>query len=401
MKTQGVVIADDPVFVNWLQQGIGTAAEFSLVRASSVEDMHERLQNAGRIDVACFEFSGSNVAARAAMVEAFLEEHPGTPAVGIGADAAQEVVLAAMRSGVRDFFVLQRDDEHLPTLLSKVLRRSLGGGSRSNGSVEGRVFGVFSATAYEGTTFCAQHLALSLLADARGEGERVILVDVCAPPGVAGIFLNLRPAYSLQDAIQDVYRCDQTLVDTAFARHASGLYLLTLPEDRIGYPVIEVDDFLRLLDVLKSLFAYTVICIDAHAPFQALEGMISRAERSLLVADQSVLRSRHSQVLLRELRLQGAPLNRTRLVVDAFSKRNGLDPEHLAELLELEMVATLSGQPGVRLQAQNAGEPLSAIAAKDPYLQEIAGLAAQCLGKSGGDTARQGSGGLARWFGRS
>jgi len=400
MKTQGVVIADDPVFVNWLQNGVGSAAEFTLVRAATSEDLIERVSNMGRMDVACFEFSAANQDTRARLVEAFIERFPDVPVVGMGADGAQDIVLSAMRSGARDFFVLQRDDEYLPGLLSKVLRRSIGSGPRPQHGAQGRLISLFSAAAYEGTAFAAEHLALRFL-QRKLEGERGLLIDLSAPSGAASVFLNLHPSYTLLDAVQDVYRCDQTLVDTAFARHGSGLYVLTLPEERVGYPSFDGDELVKLIEVLRTLFGFIVVSMDGHAGTDTIAALLSMSEQSLLVTDQSILKSRHSKYLLRELRLQDGTLNHTRLVVDSYQRRFGLEGENLAQLLELPLAGTLSGQPLNRVQAMNSGEPLSVVAPKDPYLREIDGIADLLWG--GGDTApSDGKGGMfARWLGKA
>lgn len=402
MKTQGVVVADDPVFVNWLQKGVGSAAEFSLLRASSADELVDRLASIGRFDVVFFEFTAENQLARGKLIEGFLERYPDVPVVGIGADAAQDLVLSAMRSGARDFFVLQRDDTHLPDLLSKVLRRSVGGGTSRSGNLpqQGRVVTLFSATAYEGVAFCAEHLALELL-KSRSESERGLLLDLSAPPGASAVFLNLNPSYSLLDAVNDVYRCDQTLVDTAFSRHGSGLYVLSLPEETLGFPDIDGDELVRLIEVLRTLFGFVVIAADGHAGTDLLTGVIGISDHSLLVTDQSILRSRHNKHLLRELRLSDVALNHARLVVDCYQRRLGLDADNLSQLLELPLAATLSCQPGNRIQAMNSGEPLSTVAPRDPYIREIGALAEQLLGRGAGGAKDDSGGMLSRIFGRS
>ncbi|MHA7835084.1 MAG: hypothetical protein ACX94A_11450, partial [Algiphilus sp.] len=124
-------------------------------------------------------------------------------------------------------------------------------------------------------------------------------------------------------------------------------------------------------------------------------------ESSLLITDQSILKSRHSKYLLRELRMHDGALNHTRLVVDNYQRRFGLEGENLAQLLELPLAGTLSGQPLNRVQAMNSGEPLSVVAPKDPYLREIEELA-DLLWGGGGMSASEGKGGLfARWLGKS
>jgi pilus assembly protein CpaE len=373
MKTQGIVVADDPVYLSWLQNAVGAGAEFSLARPLDAEDLLERMTNVGRVDLVLFEFDAANAASRATLIERLLERYPECPVIGLGADGSPEIVLAAMRAGARDFFVLRRDDENLPALLSKVLRRSVPGG-RASSQKQGRIFTVFAATPYEGVPFLAEHLALSMLSRI-GKGERGIIVDMSAPAGSAAVFLNINPSYSVLDAIHDVYRCDQTLVDTAFARHGSGLYVLSLPEDLIGRPEFNNDEFIKLLEVFRTLFSFTVVSLDAHLPLQTVVGAITQAERSLLVTDQSILKSRHSKYLLRALRLEDCPLDRTHLVVDHYQRRLGLEAENLAELLDLPLIATLTGQAVNRAQAKNSGEPMSTLAPKDPYCREVEMLA--------------------------
>jgi len=96
------------------------------------------------------------------------------------------------------------------------------------------LFGVLSAHPGESIAFLAEHLALGIL-EAQGPNERVLLLDIANPAGAAAIFLNINATYSALDAINDAYRCDQSVVDTAFTRHSSGLYVLITISDQAMY----------------------------------------------------------------------------------------------------------------------------------------------------------------------
>lgn len=370
MKTRCIVVADDPVFQGWLQRAAGVTAEFSLLRPLDAEDLLSRVDELGGVDLAMFEFGHESAAARAALVERLVERYPGCMVVGLGASDAPQVVLTAMRAGARDFFVLRRDDEQLPDLLARLLRRSAGGGGRAPGQRPGRVFGVLAAAPTEGVAFLAEHLALAMLPQL-AEGERALLIDLSSPAGAAAVFLNLSPTYNVIDALHDVYRCDQTLVDSAFARHDSGLYLLGLPEEQVGRPEYAGSEFAKLLEVLRGLFALIVVAVDGHAQRGALPAVVALAERSLMLSDQSILRSRQNKYLLRSLRQQDCPLDRMCLAVDTCQRRTDLDAAHLAGLLDLPLAATLTGQPAVHTQAKNSGEPLSRLAPREPYWREV------------------------------
>ena len=379
MKTQAVVVANDPVYQGWLQNAAGATMEVALLPLSGGQDALAQIEAHGRVDVVFVEFDSHDVAQRAAFVERFLERHWQVPVVGLGADDNPQWVLAAMRAGARDFFVLRRDDATLGLQIGRLLRRSsAGSANQTPAQKSGKLYGVVSAHPSESIAFLAEHLALAML-EAQQPNERVLLFDVATPAGAAAIFLNLTATYSALDAINDAYRCDQSLVDTAFTRHSSGLYVLSLPEDLLGQPGIDSGELLKLLQVLRGLFSHIVVALDGHLPLSALVSVANEAERLLLLSDQSILRSRHNKHLLRALRLEGCSLDRAGLVVDDYRRRLGLEPQNLAELFELPLFATLQSDPSNRSVSMNSGEPLYTLARKDSYALGVKKLAASLL----------------------
>jgi pilus assembly protein CpaE len=237
---------------------------------------------------------------------------------------------------------------------------------------------VLAGNPSEQIAFTAEHLALAC-AEQMPKTERVLLVDIANPAGAGAIFLNLNLSYSLLDAVNDVYRADQTLVDTAFTKHASGIYVLSLPEDLIGRPQINIEELLKLLQIMRGLFGCVVVALDGYLPLAGITGIIGQADRTLLLTDQSIIRSRHNKYLLRALRLEDCSLDHAGLVVDRYRRRLGLEPQNLAEILDLKLLATLTGEGDSRVQAMNAGEPLFTIAPKDPYCEDIRRLAVGLL----------------------
>lgn len=379
MKTQAVVVANDPVYQGWLQNAAGSTMDVALLPASGTQDALAQIEARGRIDVVFVEFDSHDVAQRAAFVERLLERHGQIPVVGLGADDNPQWVLAAMRAGARDFFVLHRDDATLGLQIGRLLRRSSAApATQSAVQKSGKLFGVVSAHPGESIAFLAEHLALGIL-EAQGSNERVLLLDLATPAGAAAIFLNINATYSALDAINDAYRCDQSLVDTAFARHSSGLYVLSLPEDLLGQPSIDSGELLKLLQVLRSLFSHIVVALDGHLPLSALVSVANEADRLLLLSDQSILRSRHNKHLLRALRLEGCSLDRAGLVVDDYRRRLGLEPKNLAELFELPLFAALQIDSSNRAVSMNSGEPLYTLARKDTYALGVKKLAASLI----------------------
>lgn len=376
-RTQTAVVADDPVILNWLQNA-APGVDFALIRPLDGDDLMERLQQLGKVEMVFFEVAPQSLPARIALMERLLDRLPDVPLAAVGAEHQPDLVLACMRAGARDFFVLKRDEANVATALGRLLKRSAQARDAGRPGGKGKLFTLLAAHPHEGIAFAAAHLALACH-EKIPSSERALLVDIATPAGAATIFLNIAQSYSVLDAINDVFRADQTLVDTAFSKHASGLYVLSLPEDAIGRPNFNPDEFLKLLQVLRGLFSVIVVALDGMAPLPLQKALLTAADRSLMMTDQSIVKSRHSKYLLRALRLDDAALDRTGLLVDNYHKRLGLEPQNLAELLDLPLVATLSTDGAARIQSMNAGEPMYVVAPKDTYCGDMRRLAQALL----------------------
>src|SRR3546814_19729912 len=87
---------------------------------------------------------------------------------------------------------------------------------------------------------------------------------------------------------------------------------------------------------------------------------------------RSIIKSRHSKYLLRALRLDDCPLERTSLLFDGYRKRIGLEPENLAEILDLPLFVRLSlSTIHSRLQPINAVAPVFFFPPNDPFFSVI------------------------------
>lgn len=376
VKVKALVVAGDSSYVDWLKEAVGESAELIHLDASLGGNLLQRVESGPQADVVFCEVDTAHLGERVAFIEQLAENRWQVPIVGLGPREDSEAMLAAMRAGARDFFVRGRDDATLPSQVSRLLRRAVSSQAPAPAAVtkNGRLFTVMSGHPHESIAFLAEHLALAIL-ESLPKNERVLLIDLATPSGAAAIFLNLTQTYTVLDAINDAHRCDQTLIDTAFTRHASGLYVLSLPEDLLGRAPIDVDQLLTLVQVVRGFFACVVVAVDGHLPVPAVAGIVGPADRSLLLSDQSILKSRHNKYLLRALRVEDCALDRTALVVDNYRRKLGLEPANLAELFELPLLSSLQTESYNRIVSMNSGEPLYTLARKDPYCAGVRQLA--------------------------
>src|SRR5207237_9812667 len=90
--------------------------------------------------------------------------------------------------------------------------------------IRGKVFTIANAKGGNGATTIAVNLALALQA-AHGD---VALIDI-APLGHTALHMNLKPLFSVTDAVRNLHRLDSSLLESFMTRHESGLQVLAGP----------------------------------------------------------------------------------------------------------------------------------------------------------------------------
>src|SRR6266478_751320 len=88
----------------------------------------------------------------------------------------------------------------------------------------GKVFTIVNAKGGSGATTVAVNLALAL----QSVHHSTALIDL-APLGHCALHLNLKPAFTVADAITNLHRLDSSLLDSFMARHERGLQVLAGP----------------------------------------------------------------------------------------------------------------------------------------------------------------------------
>jgi Flp pilus assembly CpaE family ATPase len=151
-------------------------------------------------------------------IELLHQELPATAVFAIGTLHQPQVIVNAMRAGAREF--LER-----PTTTTELLeafvrlttaQRKLG----SEGS-RGKLFTVVNAKGGSGATTVAVNLAVALQA----AHQNVALIDL-APLGHAALHLNMKPLFTVGDAIRNLHRLDSSLLESFMTRHTDGLQVL-------------------------------------------------------------------------------------------------------------------------------------------------------------------------------
>jgi pilus assembly protein CpaE len=211
-------------------------------------------------------------------IELLHQELPDSAVFAVGPMSPPQLIVNAMRAGVREYI------ERPPTtsdLLEAFVRLTATRRQPGNDSTRGKVFTVANAKGGSGATTVAVNLALAL----QSAHGNTALVDL-APLGHCALHLNLKPNFTVSDAVTNLHRLDSSLLESFMSRHDHGLQVLA----GAGSPLSSepsTSDFARLFDTFVGLFRYVVV--DASSRLDTVTRLVSNlSERILLIAHADV-----------------------------------------------------------------------------------------------------------------
>ncbi|MBI3477260.1 MAG: AAA family ATPase [Acidobacteria bacterium] len=250
------------------QSHLPVAATDSVIRRTQSFAPHVIL-----VDIAT---DGTSAALRA--IELLHQELPDAAVFAIGSMSNSQLIVSAMRAGAREY--IERPTTTTDLLEAFVRQTSM---RRKPGreTSRGKILTIVNAKGGSGATTVAVNLALAL----QSLQHSIALVDL-APLGHCALHLNIKPTFTVTDAVTNLHRLDSSLLDSFMARHPGGLQLLA---GAAAPAPIEpsASDFARLFDTMAGLFRYIVV--DASSRLDSATRLVSNlSEKVLLVAHADV-----------------------------------------------------------------------------------------------------------------
>lgn len=252
----------------------------------------------------------NNPAIRA--LELLHHECPDSAVFAIGSLNHPQVILNAMRAGAREF--IERPTT-TTDLLEAFVRLTTAQRRVQKEGPRGKVFSVVNAKGGSGATTVAVNLALALQAS---HGETA-LVDF-APLGHTVLHLDVKPLFTISDAIRNLHRMDGSLLESFMTRHRGGLQLLAgtnAPAD--------VDpstaDFVRLFEMLAAHYRYVVV--DNSSRLDAASRLVCNVSENVLLVACTDVASLWSASRVQQYLGESGSRDRVRLVLNRYRKTPG------------------------------------------------------------------------------
>jgi len=340
------------------------------------------------------DFTGDQAERSALLASTLRRTWPALVLIALGHASQTQGTLAALRAGVDDFVDLDGPGEGvMPLLRERLAQRD----SARTPVAAGRKLALLGARAGLGVSTLACNLA-ACVQQSRARGQRqagqaapapvdtrsprqgVALLDLGLPARDGLLYLGLQSSFSFVDGVQNLHRLDQTLLDSALARHANGTAVLPLPADLTQVRDISHSQSVNFTRLLSDYFDLQIIDLGGFTTPEFLAQLVRQADQVWVVCDQSIGAIVSTSNLLRELRDRGVDTTAAlSLVVNRFEPGVDLPAQDIARQLDLPLAYVLPARRQSLLAAATRGKLVVQDAPGDAWSQAVTDMARELL----------------------
>ncbi len=259
------------------------------------------------------------------VVAPLIETHKGRfVAVAMTEDRDAELVMRAMRAGMREFLWKPFPPEQLGEVLLRVGSEAMQGDRRL-----GRLISVVGTGGGTGATQLSTNLAVELSqvdgwpnAPVPGARPRVAVVDMDLRFGQVAMQLDAQPSHTIADLCDSPEHLDHQMIDRAMVKHATGVHVLARPVDLIQAERISAGQCASVLAALQEHYDYVVVDLPTRFDPSA-RSVYDMSDNYVLVLQLLVPSVRTADRILHELASSGYSMDRVRLVCNRFGRDAG------------------------------------------------------------------------------
>lgn len=287
-------------------------------------------------------------------------------AIGMTEERDAELVMRAMRSGMRELLWKPFPPDQLTTILEKAKSDA----PRSPVRI-GRLIPVVSTSGGAGATTVATNLATELAQldtwagqPAPGKKPKVAVVDLDFRFGQIAMFLDAQPTHTIFDLCQTAEHLEPALIDRAMFKHPTGVHVLAHPQDVQHAEQITAAGCAGALAALQENYDFVVV--DGPVRFDhTARAVFDMTDVYLLVLQLLVPSVRSADRYLTELKRSGYNLERVRLLCNRVGRDVAyLEPADVESTLKRKVSWLLPDEWKFSATSVNVGQPLLEFAPK-------------------------------------
>ena len=291
---------------------------------------------------------------------------PATRVILIGPHNDIELFQELIRNGVSDYLVGPVSTEKLRESITKVFQ---GHGS----DTDGRVIAFSGITGGSGASVIAHNTANEL---ANLYDRRVIVVDLDLCYGTAALNFNLQPRQTLSDALSQIGRLDDSLLDQYLIAFEKNVAVLASPSSlNIGAQITQAS-FDALLKAVRPMGDFIILDLP-HLWAPWVSDALAAADDVVFVARPDLTNLRNAKNVIEFISPKRGVDAPTRLVLNqvGVAKRADLTTKDFIDAIAMSPAVTIPYDAELFGRALNNGEMISKVSRKHKVTTAISELA--------------------------
>lgn len=316
-------------------------------------------------------------------------------AIAMTEDRDAELVVRAMRAGMKEFLWKPFPPEQLAEILKRVRTE----GPNQNAKV-GKLFPIVGTSGGVGATSLATNLGVELaqldFPENPNGKPRVAVVDLELRYGQVSMFLDTRPTYSISELCESSESIEPELIARIMCKHASGVHILAHPADPTQAERISAAHCAAVLGALQANYDFVVVDGPSRIDHTA-RVVFDMTDIFLVVTQLLVPTVRNTDRLLQEMTRSGFNMDRLRLVCNRYGRDSGyLDIDDAEATLGRKIDFVIPDDWKTASTAINMGASLLDHAPKSKLRAAYQKIAQALAGNEGEDGDEGGAGSGAR-----
>ena len=279
-------------------------------------------------------------------VSVLRRHHPNTGVMIIASALEPALLVEAMRAGVTEVVAEPFEREDLERAVSRV-------SAHATGTELGQVIGFIGAKGGVGTTTVAVNVATVL--GSMSKPGRSLLIDLHQSGGDAAVFMGVDPRFSVQDAIENSHRLDQSFLKTLVTSVTSHTDLLASPE-RLGTARLDAIKARQVIELASTAYSHTVL--DLPRSDSNVLDALEQLKAVYIVANQELATVRSATRVAAMLR-ERYGRDKVGVVLTRSDRQADIGHADVEKAVGLSVAHTFPSDYRIALQALNKGRPLS------------------------------------------
>lgn len=303
-----------------------------------------------------------------------------------GENPDPNILMQAMRLGIKEFFQLPLSPGEVRTALARSLER-MEKTPADPQMKKGRIISICGGKGGVGTTTVAVNLAVAY--SNRKQPLSVALLDMNTIFGEIPLFLEISPKFHWGEITKNIERLDNTFLMNVLTRHSSGVYVLPSPAYLNGHHQPTPPIMQRLLGLMRQLFDVVIIDGGQSLNDAALKGM-QMSDEVLLVSTLSLPCLSNTSKLLRSFTDLGyIKKERIKVILNRYMKKNEIALEDAEAGIGQKVFFSIPNDYKTTMAAINSGKPLSELAPQSPIAGSIIELSQKLIPLETGETKKR------------